>query len=74
MLATKMGILVMLILHEWRVGVHSEALILKFADMDKKRAFHAKQSALKVDKIYLDKDLIPAQVAHRKEQMPCILE
>ena len=51
----------------------STALILKFADMEKKRAFLAKRAALKGGNIYLDEDLTPAQVA-QKEHMPRILD
>ena len=44
----------------------SVSLIL-FMDIDKKKAFLSKRRALKGEKIYLDDDLTPAQVAHNKK-------
>ena len=61
----------------WRAGKDPSkprALIIKFTDMDTRRAFLSKRGALKGEKIYLDDDLTPAQVAHRKEHMPRVLE
>lgn len=48
----------------WRVGIgkdeQARALIIKFEDLEKKRAFLAKRRALKDDKIYMYKDLMLA--------------
>ena len=52
----------------------AKALIIRFMDIDKKKAFLSKRKALKGEKIYLDDDLIPAQGAHRKENMPQVLD
>ena len=41
--------------------------------MEKKTAFLSKRTTLKGEKIYLSADLTPAQVAHRKENMPRVL-
>ena len=38
--------------------------------IDKKKTFLSKRKALKGEKIYLDDDLTPTQVAHHKENMP----
>ena len=40
----------------------------------RKKAFHAKRRALKGEKTYLDDDLAPTKVAHRKENMPQLLK
>ena len=61
----------------WRVGrdeSRTKALIIRFMDIDKKKAFLSKRKALKGEKIYLDDDLTLAQVAHRKENMPRVLD
>lgn len=76
-LGTKIGASDVPIVNAWRVGkdaTRPRALILKFADMERRRAFLSKRVALKGEKIYLDEDLTPAQVAHRKEHMPRVLE
>lgn len=76
-LATKIGAQDVPILDTWRAGKDPSkprALIIKFTDMDTRRAFLSKRGALKGEKIYLDDDLTPAQVAHRKEHMPRVLE
>ena len=43
-------------------------------DMEKKSAFLSKRRALKGEKIYLDDNLTPAQVAHRKENQVMMQE
>lgn len=76
-LGTKMGVLELPIIDAWRVGkdaTKTRALILKFPDMEKKRVFLSKRTTLKGEKIYLDEDLTPAQVAHRKEHMSKVFE
>ena len=50
------------------------ALNNRFMDIDKEKAFLSKRRALKGEKIYLDDDLTPAQVTHRKENMPRVLD
>ena len=77
-LCSKLGVESSLVLDAWRVGDVSDKrgriLMLKFEDIVKKDAFLAKRSGLKGEKTYLDEDLTPAQVAHRKECMPKVLE
>lgn len=76
-LATKIGASNVPIASAWRVGKgesQPKALLLRFGDMDTKRAFLSKRVALKGDKIYLNEDLTPAQVSHRREHMPKVLE
>ena len=61
----------------WMVGKdesRAKGLIILFTDMEKKKAFLSKRRALKGEKIYLDDDLTPAQVTHRKENMPRVLD
>ena len=76
-LATKIGASDIPFASAWRVGrdeSRAKALIIRFMDIDKKKAFLSKRKALKGEKIYLDDDLTPAQVAHRKENMPRVLD
>ena len=47
----------------------AKALITRFTDMEKKKAFLYKRMALKCDKIDLDSNIPPALVAHCKENM-----
>ena len=76
-LGTKIGASDISFASVWRVGKdqsRAKALIIRFMDIDKKKAFLSKRKALKGEKIYLDDDLTPAQVAHRKENIPRVLE
>ena len=76
-LGTKIGASNIPFASAWRVGrdeSRAKALIIRFMDIDKKKAFLSKRKALKGEKIYLDDDLTPAQVAHRKENMPRVLD
>ena len=76
-LGTKIGASDIPFASAWRVGrdeSRAKALIIRFMDIDKKKAFLSKRKALKGEKIYLDDDLTPAQVAHRKENIPRVLE
>ena len=76
-LATKIGASDVPIASAWRVGKGEpqlKVLLLRFGDMDAKQAFLSKRVALKGEKIYLNEDLTPAQVAHRREHIPKVLE
>ena len=76
-LGTKIGASDIPFASAWRVGrdeSRAKALIIRFMDIDKKKAFLSKRKALKGEKIYLDDDLTPAQVAHRKENMPQVVD
>lgn len=76
-LCTKMGINDTPFVSTWRVGKNTtrdRALILNFEHMEKRKAFLANRRALKGEKVYLEDDLTPAQVAHRRECMPRIME
>ena len=76
-LATKIGASDVPIASAWRVGKgesQPKVLLLRFGDMDTKRAFLSKWVALKGENIYLNEDLTPTQVAHRREHMPKVLE
>ena len=63
----------------WRVGTdytRSRALILQFKDEITRITFLKKRvilRGLKDQKIYLDDDLTPTQIAHRKQEMPKVL-
>ena len=50
------------------------ALNNRFMDIDKEKAFLSKRRAHKREKIYLDDGLTLAQEAHRKENMPRVLD
>ena len=61
----------------WRVGkdVSKERpLILKFSNLEERKAFLSHCPSLKGETIFLVDDLAIVQVAHRKECMPRILE
>ena len=62
-LATIMGFSELVATLAWSVGTNFRALILKFVDMEKEKAFLRKRGMLKGEKFYLDKDFTPAQVA-----------
>ena len=49
-------------------------MINRFMGIEKKKAFLSERRALKGEKTYLDDDLAPTKVAHRKENMPQLLK
>ena len=76
-LGTKIGASDISFASVWRVGKdqsRAKALIIRFMDIDKKKAFLSKRKALKGEKIYLDDNLTPTQMAHRKENMPQVVD
>ncbi len=76
-LCAKMGANDRTPLDAWRIGKDASKerpLILKFDNMEEKKGFLSHRRTLKGEKIFLDDDLTLAQVAHRKECMPRIIE
>lgn len=76
-LCTKMGANDRTPVDAWRVGKdvsRERPLILKFGDMEEKKGFLSHRRTLKGEKTFLEDDLTPSQVAHRKECMPRVIE